>query len=122
MLTPTHSIVDGSDEEAATTKLLGTVDAPPYEKESVASKHGSKHSNLFWKGSHGPHHLTFLMQISMLLSAIVLATMYSWLNAHPMDVVVLLFAFAPVLVLGWSAAYVERPPPACAMCSSHAAG
>jgi Ca2+-binding EF-hand superfamily protein len=96
MLTPAHSVVDGTDEEAATTKLLGTVDAPPYERESVATKHGSKHSNLFWKGSHGPHHLTFLMQILMLFSAICLAVMYTWLNTHPGDTFILLAAFYPV--------------------------
>jgi len=101
-LTPKHAGLDEStwtgDEEKGTVKLLGhPPEAPPYERESQASKHGSKHANLFWKGSHGPHHLTFLMQILMLFSAITLAVAYSWLNAHPGETLALLAAFLPIL-------------------------
>ena len=101
-LTPKHAGLEegtwAADEEAGTAKLLGgPPGAPPYESESKASKHGSKHANLFWKGSHGPHHLTFLMQILMLFSAITLAVAYSWLNAHPEETLVLLVAFFPIL-------------------------
>lgn len=103
MLTPPHALLEGppkasaDDAEAPTASLLAAkTDAPPYELLAPA-KGCSKHQRLFWRGAHGPHHLLFLMQLQMLLTAIVMAVMYTWLNSKPEDTYLLLVGIAPVL-------------------------
>jgi len=101
MLTPPHALLEGSpktfDEEAPTVALLAQkTDAPPYES-LAPTRNGSKHERLFWRGRAGPGHLLFLMRLQMLLTAIILAVIYSWLNANPQDTSLLLFALFPVL-------------------------
>ena len=87
MLTPPHALLEGPpkafDEEAPTAALLAQkTDTPPYESLTPA-RDGSKHERLFWRGRSGPGHLLFLMRLQMLLSAIILAVIYTWLNANP---------------------------------------
>ena len=57
----------------------------------------SKHERLFWRGRAGPGHLLFLMRLQMLLTAIILAVIYTWLNSKPEDTYYLLLALLPVL-------------------------
>ena len=101
MLTPPHPLLDGPpkvfDAESAEARLLtGKPDAPPFEALSP-TKDGSKHERLFWRGRNGPGHLLFLMRLQMLLTAIILAVMYTWLNAKPEDTYFLLLGMLPVL-------------------------
>ena len=101
MLTPPHALLEGPpaafDEEAPTTALLAQkTDSPPYES-LAPTKSGSKHERLFWRGRNGPGHLLFLMRLQMLLTAIILAVIYSWLDSKPQDTYVLLLALLPVL-------------------------
>jgi len=101
MLTPPHALLDGPpkefDEEAPTVALLAQkTDTPPYENLAPTAG-GSKHERLFWRGRQGPGHLLFLMRFQMLLTAICLAVMYTWLNSKPEDTYALLLGLLPVL-------------------------
>ena len=62
--------------------MAGKFEAPPYES-MAPSKDGSKHERLFWRNRKGPGHLLFLMRLQMLLTSIILAVMYTWLNSTP---------------------------------------
>ena len=102
MLTPPHTLLDGppkvfDDAEAPESRLLSAkTEAPPYEN-LAPSAHASKHERLFWRGRAGPGHLLFLMRLQMLLTAIILAVIYTWLNSKPEDTYYLLLALLPVL-------------------------
>ena len=101
MLTPPHSLLEGPpksfDEEAPTVALLAQkTDVPPYET-LAPTREGSKHERLFWRGRAGPGHLLFLMRFQMLLTAIILAVIYSWLDSKPEDTYMLLLALLPAL-------------------------
>ena len=87
MLTPPHPLLEGPpktfDEEAPNATLLATkTDSPPYES-LAPTRDGSKHERLFWRGRHGPGHLLFLMRLQMLLTAIILAVIYTWMSNRP---------------------------------------
>ena len=62
-----------------------------------ANSRGPKHERLFWRGRAGPGHLLFLMRFQMLLTAIILAVIYSWLDSKPEDTYMLLLALLPAL-------------------------
>jgi Ca2+-binding EF-hand superfamily protein len=101
MLTPPHALLEGApksfDEEAPSSALLAQrVEAPPYES-LMPLRSGSKHERLFWRGREGPGHLLFLMRLQMLMGSIILAVIYSWLNAKPEDTNYLLLGLLPVL-------------------------
>jgi len=101
MLTPPHALLEGPpkafDQEEATVQLLARkTEAPPYES-MAPTRDGSKHEILFWRGRKGPGHLLFLMRLQMLLTAIILAVCYTWLNSKPEDTYYLLFAILPTL-------------------------
>ena len=94
MLTPPHALLEGPpkafDEEAPTVALLAQkTDSPPYEA-LAPSRDGSKHERLFWRGRNGPGHLLFLMRLQMLMAAIILAVIYTWLTSNPQDTYFLL--------------------------------
>lgn len=101
MLTPPHALLEGApksfDEEAPTAALLSQkIEVPPYEA-LAPTKSGSKHERLFWRGRKGPGHLLFLMRLQMLVLAIILAVIYTWLTTKPEDTTLLLLALLPVL-------------------------
>lgn len=102
-LTPRHPLLKPSprsrshDEEAPTSALLSPADAlAPYELRKAKPK-ASKHEQLFWMGRKGPALLVFLMRILMLLSAVSVAVIWTWLTTHPEDTYLLLIGLLPVL-------------------------
>jgi len=100
-LTVRHALLKptprASDEENPAASLLGPAEATaPYE-ELKPRPDASKHEQLFWRGRKGPGFLLFLMRILMLLSAVSVAIVWSWLTAHPEDTYLLLIGFLPVL-------------------------
>jgi len=100
LLTPRHPLLKGPphsmDEEAPTQRLLQHADGAPFE-ELRPLEHCSKHEQLFWRGRDGPKFLLFLMRILMLLSAVSIALIWTWLTTKPEDTYLLLLGILPVL-------------------------